>query len=160
MLYHIFCLFGLFHPTQEFFLHMETSTLLTKGCKFWPIQSTHGHGAVHEGSLACHTYCDMGHQCIMVISEDDERLAEELSLPVERIRFFADVIRTLNLPRSERSNQLRHRRGYYFLKMCINLGFVFQLFFASRLKIFLFILRRHHFCLRTAKSPLLDAHGL
>ena len=70
MLYHIFCLFGLFHPTQEFFLHMETSTLLTKGCKFWPIQSTHGHGAVHEGSLACHTYCDTWHPFIMVISED------------------------------------------------------------------------------------------
>ena len=31
------CLFGIYLPTREFFTHMETSPLLVKGCKFWPM---------------------------------------------------------------------------------------------------------------------------
>ena len=42
-----------------------------------------------------------------------ERLAVELSLPVLWFRSFASGIRTLNLPfAGQRSNQLRHRRGF------------------------------------------------
>ena len=41
------------------FTHMETSRLPVKGCK-----------SNSEGSLACHTYCDMGHPFTMVISKD------------------------------------------------------------------------------------------
>ena len=61
-------LYGLFRPTREFFTHKEISPLPVKGCKFWPILSTHRHWTCSEGSLACHTYCDTGHQFIMVIS--------------------------------------------------------------------------------------------
>ena len=49
---------------------METSPLPVKGCKFWPMLGTHGHWACSEGSFACHTYCDMVHPFIMVISAD------------------------------------------------------------------------------------------
>ena len=40
------CLFGVFHPTREFFTHMETSPLPVKGCKFWHMLGTYGHWAV------------------------------------------------------------------------------------------------------------------
>ena len=40
------CLFGVLHPTREFFTHMETSPLPVKDCKFWPKPGTHGHWAV------------------------------------------------------------------------------------------------------------------
>ena len=33
------CLFGVFRPTREFFIHLETSPLPAKGCKFWPISA-------------------------------------------------------------------------------------------------------------------------
>ena len=39
------CVYGL-HPTPEFFTHVETSTLMVKGCKIWPMLGTHGHWAV------------------------------------------------------------------------------------------------------------------
>ena len=38
-----FCLFGVFHPTEEFFTHLETALLPLKGCKFSPMLSTDGH---------------------------------------------------------------------------------------------------------------------
>ena len=52
------CLYGVFRPTREFFTHSEKSPLplglqiLTYARHSWPLSS--------EGSLACHTYCDMG----------------------------------------------------------------------------------------------------
>ena len=42
----LFCLFGVFRPTREFFTHMEKSPLPVKGCKFWPMLGTRGHWAV------------------------------------------------------------------------------------------------------------------
>ena len=39
---HLFvCLFGVYHPTREFFTHMETSPLPVKGCKILPMLSTY-----------------------------------------------------------------------------------------------------------------------
>ena len=42
----LFCLFGLSHPTLEFFSHLVTLPLPTKGCKFWPMLGTHGYWAM------------------------------------------------------------------------------------------------------------------
>ena len=39
----IFVWGGLLRPTWEFFTHLETSPLLVKSCKFWPILGSHGH---------------------------------------------------------------------------------------------------------------------
>ena len=38
--------YGVFRPTREFFTQMETSPLQVKGCKFGPMNGTHGHWAV------------------------------------------------------------------------------------------------------------------
>ena len=38
------CSFGIFRPSHEFSTHMETSPLLFKGCKFWPMLGTYNHG--------------------------------------------------------------------------------------------------------------------
>ena len=38
----LFCLFGVYCPTWEFFTDMETSPLPVKCCKFWPMLGTHG----------------------------------------------------------------------------------------------------------------------
>ena len=84
----IVCLFGIYRPTREFFTHMETSPLSVKGCKIltyarhsWPLSTA--------GSLACHTYSDVGNPFIMVISDESWHLLPsvlivELSLPVLR----------------------------------------------------------------------------
>ena len=57
----LFCLFvfGLFCPTWEFFTLMDTSAF-----------ARHSWSSSNEGFLECHTYCDMGHPFIMVISGD------------------------------------------------------------------------------------------
>ena len=52
-------LIGVYCPSREFFTHMEMSPLPMKGCKFW--HARHSWPLSGEGSLACHTYCDMGH---------------------------------------------------------------------------------------------------
>ena len=65
-----FCLLGVYRPTQEFFTCLETVItitcnglqILTYTRHLWPLS--------REGSLECHTYCDMWHPFIMVISED------------------------------------------------------------------------------------------
>ena len=62
--------FGISHPTQEFFTHMETSLLPVKSFKFWPMLGYHRHCMSSEGSLVCHTYSDTGHPFTRVISED------------------------------------------------------------------------------------------
>ena len=100
------CLFGVFLLSREFFTNIETSPLLVKGCKFghsWPLSS--------EGSLACHTYCDTGHPCILVISEDPvtlapivERLAVKLSLPV----FTTNGCDSNSQPSASGTNALTH----------------------------------------------------
>ena len=41
-----FCLFVVLCPTGEYFTYMETSTLLAKSCKCWPILGSHGHWAM------------------------------------------------------------------------------------------------------------------
>ena len=64
------CCLGFYVPLEDFScIHMETSPLPVKGFKFfyltrhsWPLSS--------EGSLLCHTYCDMGHPFVMIISEE------------------------------------------------------------------------------------------
>ena len=40
------CSFGDFHPIREFFIHMETSLLPVKGCKFWSMFGTLRHRVV------------------------------------------------------------------------------------------------------------------
>ena len=47
------CLFDwVFRPTREFFTLLETSPLPAKGCKFWPMLGTHGHGpTLYNGHL-------------------------------------------------------------------------------------------------------------
>ena len=42
----VFRLFEVFHPTRDFFTHLETSQLPMKGCKFWPMLGTYDHRAV------------------------------------------------------------------------------------------------------------------
>ena len=81
------CLFWVFRPTRAFFTHLETSPLLVKGCKFWPMLGTHAierwgffgvpyllwHGAsVYNGHL----------QGPVTLTPIAEHLAVELSLPV------------------------------------------------------------------------------
>ena len=123
ILYHInpvyshVCLFGVLRPTQEFFTHIGTSLLSLKGFKFWPILGTHGHWAVRVLKLAYHTYCDMGHPLIMIISEDTWHshllpsvCTVELSLSVIttgllRLRFEHSTFRL----RGEHSNRLHCR---------------------------------------------------
>ena len=41
-----FCLFVVLCPTGEYFTYMETSPLLAKSCKCWPILGSHGHWAM------------------------------------------------------------------------------------------------------------------
>ena len=60
------CLFGVYGLTQEFFTHMETSSLPVNGCKFSTLLGTRGHWAVRDLQRATHTVSLF----IMVISED------------------------------------------------------------------------------------------
>ena len=111
-------LFWVFRPTGEFFTYMETSPLLVKGCKFWPMLGTYGHWAVRV-LLACHTYCDTGHPFIMVISEEpwhSHLLPSVWQLGCHylflRFKPVATAIRTPNIPLAgELSNRLCHLRG-------------------------------------------------
>ena len=55
-----------FRPTRYFFIHMETSPMLVKGCKFWPMLGTSGHWAVRVLKRATPTVAFS----TMIISED------------------------------------------------------------------------------------------
>ena len=78
-------LFGVYRPNWKFFTHTDVTInrdglqIFTYARHSWPLS--------REGSLACQTNCDTGHQFIMVISKDPwhtpiaERLAVGLSLP-------------------------------------------------------------------------------
>ena len=46
--YKIYCLFEVFHHTQEFFTYVETSPLPVKGYNFWAMLGNHGHRAVRN----------------------------------------------------------------------------------------------------------------
>ena len=52
----------IFHSYGDVTITGEGLQILTSAWHSWPLSS--------EVSLACHTYCDMGHKFIMVISED------------------------------------------------------------------------------------------
>ena len=52
----------IFHSFGDVTIGGERLQILTYARHLWPL--------ISEGSLACHTYCDMGHPFIMVISED------------------------------------------------------------------------------------------
>ena len=84
---YVYCLFRVYRPTREFFIHIEMSPLPVKGCTFWPMLVTHcigqwgffsvqhllWHGAfVYNGHL----------QGPVTLTPFAERLALELSLPV------------------------------------------------------------------------------
>ena len=56
--YILFFLYGFFRPNREFFTHFETSPYTQNS---WLLCS--------KSFLTCHTYCDLGQPCIMVVSE-------------------------------------------------------------------------------------------
>ena len=43
---HFYCLLEVFHHTQEFFTHVETSPLPVKSYKLWPMMGSDGHRTV------------------------------------------------------------------------------------------------------------------
>ena len=53
---------GIFHLYWDVTITGEGLQILTNARHSWPLSS--------EGSLTCHSYCDTGLPCIMVISED------------------------------------------------------------------------------------------
>ena len=67
-LFFFFFVVVILRPTREFFTHgnvtitNERLQILTYSWHSWPLSS--------EGSLAYHTYCNIGQQFIMVISND------------------------------------------------------------------------------------------
>ena len=80
-------LFVVFRPIREFFNHLETSPLTVKGCQFWRMISTYGHGTLrvlcvphllwHGASVY------YGHlRGPVTLTPNAERLAVELSLHV------------------------------------------------------------------------------
>ena len=62
-------LFTVLRPAQEFFTYMETSPLPVKGCKIWAYVRCSGPLS-REGSLSCHTCCDMGPRFILSYPKD------------------------------------------------------------------------------------------
>jgi hypothetical protein len=54
-------LFTVLRPAQEYFTYMETSPLSVKSCKILAYARRSGPLS-REGSLSCHTCCDMGHR--------------------------------------------------------------------------------------------------
>ena len=52
----------IFHSYGKVTITGEGLQILTYARHLWPLSS--------EGSLACHTYCDTGHPCLMAFSED------------------------------------------------------------------------------------------
>ena len=125
MAWHYVCLFGVLHPTREVFNLMETSQLPVEGCKFWLVLGTHGHWAwplSSEGSLACHTFCDMEHPFKIVISEDPwhSHLLPTFSSGAVTTCFYDLGLSWLEFEQptfrlqGKRSNPLRHRRGLEF----------------------------------------------
>ena len=95
-----------FRPTREFFaITGNEQQILTNARHSWPLSS--------EGSLAYHTYFDIGHiPGTVTITPVTERLTVELLLTVftfglSRLKFEHQTFRM----RGQRSNRLRHCRG-------------------------------------------------
>ena len=63
------CLFGVFCLTREFFNSYGNVTITGEGPQIL-IYAKQSWSVSSDGSLACHTYADMGHLFIMVISKD------------------------------------------------------------------------------------------
>ena len=71
----------IFHSNGDVAIAGKRLQILTYVRQSWPLSS--------EGSLACHTYCDMGHPFMMSsprIRDSHTCLAQELSLPVLQLR--------------------------------------------------------------------------
>ena len=69
-LYNVIYLFVLgFSFNRDFFSHMEMSPFTGEGLQIFTF-ARHAWPMSTEGSLMCHTYCDIGHLNIMVISKD------------------------------------------------------------------------------------------
>ena len=98
------CLFGVYRPTRGFFTHRETSPLLAKGCKFWPICSA--LMAIEQWGFFCVPHLLWhGASVIIVISENPwhSHLLPSVwqwSCPYLflRLRSVAVGIRTPNIP--------------------------------------------------------------
>ena len=112
------CLIVFFFVPPENFSLMETLQIFPSARHSWSLGS--------EGSFACHTYCDMGHRFIMVISEDpwhSHRLPSVLQWSCLFYLFFYDLS-MLRLGckhpnfrlQGENSNPLHHRCGFDRLK--------------------------------------------
>ena len=87
----------IFHSFGDVTITGEGLQILTYALRVWPLNS--------EGSLACLTYCDMGHPFIMVISLDawhSHLLPSVWQWSCHylywRLRYVAAGIRTPNLP--------------------------------------------------------------
>ena len=107
------CLFGVYHPTQEFFTQMETSPLPVKGCKFlylcWALMAIEQWVFFSVPHLLWHRASVYnGHlQRPRTLTPIAERLAVELSLPV----FTTKVCRNRDSntqPSTCRANTLTH----------------------------------------------------
>ena len=95
-----------FHSFGDVTINGEELQILAYSRHLWPLSS--------EGSLACHTYYDTGHPFIMISSEDS--LHSHLKPSVWQWNchnLFKQRRRvTAGTRRGQRSNTLRHRRGY------------------------------------------------
>ena len=65
----LFVYLRVFIPLENFFTHMETSAIPMKGLQILTY-ARHSWPYHNEGTLACHTCCDIGPPFIIVISED------------------------------------------------------------------------------------------
>ena len=129
----IVCLFAwgfsshsrIFHSYGDVTITGEGLQILPNARHLWPLSG--------EGSLACHTYCETGHPFIMVISEVRETFTYCRAFNGAAVTTcFYDLGMLLlwfELPTvrlwGERSNRLRHRRGYsviitllWLIKLC------------------------------------------
>ena len=93
------CWFVGFHPTREYFTHMEASPLPMKGWKFWPMLVLMSSGFFSVPHLLwLRRFVYNGHlRGPATLTPITERLAVELSLFL-RLRSVAARIRTPNLP--------------------------------------------------------------
>ena len=72
-----------FSSQSRIFIHMETSPLPAKGCKFWPMLGTHGHWCPVSHPLWHGTSFYNGHlRRAVTLTPIAEWLAVELSVPV------------------------------------------------------------------------------
>ena len=108
----------IFHSFGEVNTFGEGQPILTYARHLWPLST--------EGSIACHTYCDTGHLFIMIISKGVWHfLCQSFGswavftclndIRLSRLGFEHPTYRL----RGERSNPLRHRRGFKKQKLIV-----------------------------------------